>query len=55
MSKGSFLLSDASYYGNFVAFKIFFAKGAKVDGHVLYNGVFKNTTDENKAGKAQII
>ena len=54
MSKGSFLLMRASLYGNFVAYKIFFAKGAKVDGHVL-DGVFFNMTDKNKAGKAQII
>ena len=45
----------ASGCGNFVAYKIFFAKGAKVDGHVFFNGVFNNMTDKNKAGKAQII
>ena len=51
LTKGQFLLLVAGEVGNFIAFKIIFEKIAKVDGHVL-EGLFGNTTDANKAGKA---
>ena len=51
MTKGHYLLLIAALEGNFIAFKILFEKIAKVDGHVL-EGLFCNTTDANKAGKA---